>query len=258
MDDVDELLRRVDRIEVDDLWPRIDVSQPSRPVPPARRRIATVTVALAVAIGGVAAAAYAFSFGRAAEPNVPRATESAGSLGRLWSDLGARPLSLPSVAPGAECPTTGPASPTEFSFLPGHKWRGVDPVYVGGYLDLSEGAGSVRYESTSVRGWHPIEVLWLTAPRTGPVLVRGGQVDGEHGVRFGREVPGHPYKGIPVAADARLIPTASNAEEQPDAMGWHLIADTMFFRAPGCYAMQMDGRGIHEVIVFMVGPLHRS
>jgi hypothetical protein len=73
-------------------------------------------------------------------------------------------------------------------------------------------------------------------------------------VRFGKERPGEPYNGTPAAADARLIPTASNAEYQPGANGWHLIANTMFFRAPGCYAMQMDGRALHEVVVFRVGP----
>ena len=252
MDDLDELLRRVNRVQVDDLWPRIDESQPSRLIPPARRRIATVTLALAVAVGGVAAAAYTISR-RAPEPIVPGA--SAGSLGQLWTELGARPLSLPSVAPGAECPATGPASTRELQFLPDQqreKLGGEGPVYVGGYLDFSVDAGSVRYEDSSVRGWHPIEVLWYTAPRTGPILVRGGQVDGHLAVRFGRELPGRPYKGTPVAADAHLIPTPDNAEYQPDAKGWHLIGDTMFFRAPGCYAMQMDGQGLHEVVVFKV------
>jgi hypothetical protein len=81
-------------------------------------------------------------------------------------------------------------------------------------------------------------VLWVVDPSYhGPVLVRGGRLDGPDSVRFdgGREP----------ARQLRLLPPTGNTTG-----GWANYPSYTRLRAAGCYGYQIDGTSFSKVIVF--------
>lgn len=141
---------------------------------------------------------------------------SAGCTGSVPSSL-QRALHLPQVAAGAACPTTGAGGP-------------VQPSPVG--LSLMPFIGS---------SWEGARVTWTASPSyAGPILIRGAQLDGPHGLGFGE---GHvPYDELQVLAPGQQAPT-------PPGGGRAWLSFTRV-RGPGCYAYQVDGTSFSSVIVF--------
>jgi hypothetical protein len=79
-------------------------------------------------------------------------------------------------------------------------------------------------------------VLWIVAPAyRGPVLIRGGQLDGANAVRFG---------------DGRFPSASLRISAAQSGDGWRSLPSYTRLRARGCYAWRVDGRGFHEQIVF--------
>ncbi|MDP9343243.1 MAG: hypothetical protein M3Q23_14360 [Actinomycetota bacterium] len=235
----------------------------------ARRRIAlTVSVtllALSAAGGGAFAAVQAASSPPRPTPaatgptTIPTTgaspTQTLQSQNPVWIHL-ARPLHLPTIAPGAPCPITTQFGLPPNRVVPRQDWihyAGAGPVYVSGYVD--HGMAHWKGDIPVTRGWHPTTFLWLSARAAGPILVSGTQIDGPNGIRFGgiQGVEG----ASPALTQARLSPNRNNQEYLNPGLrpsGWHLYAATTFFRAPGCYALQMDGLAFSEVVVFRAGP----
>ena len=149
-----------------------------------------------------------------------------------------RPLHLPTLAPGAACPVTAPRPIVTWSG-PG---IGPGPVYSIGYSP----AGNISWAgSQSVDGWFYVKILWLTAPGTGPILIRGGQLDGTNPLGFGSD---------PVSA-SELVLQASDAVGVSGATpGWLSYVAYTAIRAPGCYAYQVDTGSGSETIPFEAGP----
>jgi hypothetical protein len=150
-----------------------------------------------------------------------------------WAKL-RRPLSLPSVAPGAACPV----SPIDESFDFGRYGvaRGIGPgpawpiglAQPGSLLRFvyPPPPGSLMYGSE----WSGNKVLWFVSPTTvGPVLVRGGRIDAPGEVRFDLDL--NP------SAELRL----------PASLGH---PSTTRVRAAGCYAYQVDGASFSYPVVF--------
>jgi hypothetical protein len=122
-----------------------------------------------------------------------------------------RPLHLPSVSTGGRCPISS----------------------VAGAQVAPSGAGSTLAASLYIRSaWAGASVTWSAVPGySGPVLIRGRQLDGAHAVGFGE---GHvPYD-----------------ELQLPAGGPRQWASFTRVRASGCYAYQVDGASFSSVIVF--------
>ncbi len=237
----------------------------------ARRRIAlTVSVtflALSAAGGGAFAAVQAANSPHPPRPaatgptSIPTTAASptriATTPNPVWAQL-ARPLHLPTISPGAPCPVTQPVGlpPNRvYSKSSWIDWTGPGPVYVGN-LAFRGKPYPARYESTPIRGWYPGKLLWVSTPAyRGPILVRGRQLGGPNGIRFGG-LENRPA-GIPEFAEGRLVPSKNNQEYLNPGLrpsGWHSWAATVFFRAPGCYAIQMDGLAFSEVVVCRAGP----
>lgn len=157
----------------------------------------------------------------------------------VWDRL-ERPLRVPSIARGSACPTA-PADPevdlTRFGFG-GTAW-GPGPAYPGG-LDRGDGKPILRYEDpippTSGfyrSAWFGNKVLWMVDPRySGPLLIRGRQLDGPSELRFetGRVPP-------------RMLPI----QPRPGPRGRPSYTRV---RGPGCYAYQVDGLRFSYLIVF--------
>jgi hypothetical protein len=150
-----------------------------------------------------------------------------------WAKL-RRPLSLPSIAPGAACPVSTLDESFDFGRYgvargigPGPAWP-IGLAQPGSVLRFAypPPAGSLMYGSE----WSGNKVLWFVAPAVvGPVLVRGGRIDAPGEVRFDLDL--NP------AVELRLPATLGHPS-------------TTRVRAAGCYAYQVDGESFSYPIVF--------
>ncbi len=166
------------------------------------------------------------------------AAQPASALAKV---LRQRPLRLPTLAPGATCPTGSPR--------PVASWVGpaigAGPVYSIGYGPGP--AAILRFGGTTESGgWYLEKILWLAAPRaSGPILVRGHQLDGSNAVRFG--------DGATPASDL-LLSDVSQVGVSGSGFGWRNFVAYTRIRAAGCYAYQVDTVAGSEVIVFAAAP----
>ncbi len=151
-----------------------------------------------------------------------------------------RPLDIPTIDPGAPCPVSAP-NPLIWSRLaPG---LGPGPVAPVGF-----GTDSTLHYRPRFHGsdWGVQKVLWVAAPDyDGPILIRGGRVDGEGGVGFnigaGRTL-----------AEIQLPPgPALNTNNE----GWRNWPSYTRIETPGCYAYQIDGTDFSYIVVFRATPM---
>lgn len=169
------------------------------------------------------------------------ATAQPSSSQWTWRSLH-RPLHIPRLAAGTPCPVSGPA---DFDFAKYGVTQGVGPgpAYPvalrqpGTILDFEYPPSAASVIAGSK--WGGNKVLWFVAPSyTRPVLVRGRQLDGSHGVRF--ELLRVPTKEL------RIAPVPEWLSPRRDRGR----ASTTRVQAPGCYAYQIDGRSFSRIIVF--------
>jgi hypothetical protein len=115
----------------------------------------------------------------------------------VWASLVARPLHLPHVPAGPPCPVTRHWSSRRTADLRDgilhQPLLGPGPVYPGVATNLARWHGDVVMQMAHPqhpafflpRGWVINKVLWgVSRSYRGPVLIRGGQVDGTHRMLF--------------------------------------------------------------------------
>jgi hypothetical protein len=154
----------------------------------------------------------------------------------VWQHLRGRPVRVPTLSPGAPCPTTPPSGDLS-TLAPGSTGTafGRGPVYpvLAGAFERAEirflyppPRDSIDYGSE----WSGQKVMWILArPFRGPALVRGRQLDGPNALRFER--------GLVPPRERRLRRSGSNPSFTR-------------LRAPGCYAYQIDGLRFSYRVVF--------
>ena len=153
------------------------------------------------------------------------------------SDLRDRPLQLIKLEPGAACPRAHArqVSP-DFGIAVGD-----GPAYVAGFT--ADGILNIPFPApteSSLYGseWSGAKVLWLADPTyRGPLLIRGGRLDGTGELRF--ELGAEPSSEL-------LLPAASSSA----AAGWRNVPSYTRLRSPGCYMYQVDGLNFTETIIF--------
>lgn len=154
--------------------------------------------------------------------------------GDVWDTLRARPLNLTPIAAGNTCPadTAKVVNPAFGAAL------GSGPAYPIGFATN----GVYDYSGTVREGdWYLVKVLWTADPAiyNGPILVRGGQLDGTDELRFG---PGEtPATELQLDMEKEL---AGRTGDWPDWPGYTRL------KGPGCYAYQIDGTSFSRVITF--------
>ena len=159
----------------------------------------------------------------------------------LATVLHQRPLHLPTLAPGATCPTDAPHSVASWV----GPAIGTGPVYSIGYGPGPDAILSFR-GTAETGGWYFEKILWLATPEaSGPVLVRGHQLNGPNAVGFG--------DGAAPASDL-LLTDASQVGVTGSSFGWRTFVAYTRIRAAGCYAYQIDTAADSEVIVFAAAP----
>jgi len=165
------------------------------------------------------------------------------------------PLHLPTVAPGGTCPVSGTK---EFAGGAGFSGRftalGTSPLYLTGVTGsgvLTLGTDTVQAHG---RTWRDQKVIWVVdRSYAGPLLLRGGRIDGTGDLGFDRYIGASGYVGG--SGDGRphaqLLYVRSGLGAQPD----HTLSSYpsgLYAQQPGCYAVQVDGEGFSRTLVFRI------
>jgi hypothetical protein len=191
-------------------------------------------------------------------PIVLAALLAAGCAGRTepkaagqgqWAKLH-RPLRLPRLA-RARCPVSAVARRVPFRVYGVGRGLGPGPVYPIMPQALEIEFPPPGLSEFIVGGWGGQRVLWFVGPGyRGPVLVRGRRLDGRDPVRFDRgRVPGLELR-IGAGDTGRLPLGLARYDGQRYRRSYTRL------RAPGCYAVQVDGTSFSYRIVFrgVLGP----
>jgi hypothetical protein len=150
-----------------------------------------------------------------------------------------RPLHIENLEAGESCPALRPHDLSP-AFAPG---LGDGPVYPVGFGKRGVLLFAYPPEKNGLfagSDWSGQKVLWVSDPKyDGPILIRGRQVDGTNGLRFGRNGP-------------RLLEELAFGAHGAGnwSGGWRNFPSYTRLRAPGCYAYQVDGAGFSDTIVF--------
>ena len=161
-----------------------------------------------------------------------------------------RPLQLPALKPDAACPEPFIRSVEGYDF----EVIGEGPVYSLFYLLLIRADG--MYNAYEQDGWYWNKVVWARDPQyTGPVVIRGRQLDGPATLRFQWIREGNPSPEL-ARSSLHVPPYSPESSRLTDGSGWwEEIMTYVVVRAPGCYGVQIDGVDFSTTIVFAVPAL---
>ena len=154
-----------------------------------------------------------------------------------------RPLHLPHLRPGKRCPISpSQISPWGTDGLETLTGRG--PAYLIGVGGAEGGTISIAGSARDSLGWQGQKTPWaVRRSYEGPILVRGARIDRRGQVRFGYGYGDH----------LRELRWDAGADQGlPPDPGYRFLASETLFRAPGCYAFQIDGTSFSKVIVVRV------
>ena len=160
-----------------------------------------------------------------------------------------RPLQLPVLSPGDSCPE--PPLRSVEGYL--YEVIGEGPVYSLFYLLTVSANGNINYAHD---GWHWNKVVWTRDPQyTGPIVIRGRQLNGPESLRFQRMGDGHPAPELTHSSLHVPAYTTGNRRDTRNSDWWEELATWVVVRTPGCYGVQIDGVDFSTTIVFAVhGP----
>lgn len=213
--------------------------------------VIVVVLAIVVALAAVIAAARSVQQGRGAQQGArPPVVAS------VWQTLEAKPLRLSQLAPGQVCAATQARQSVSPDYVVA---VGNGPVYVVGGADtgvftytpanLFNASLGINAPATSVPAkLGGAKTRWQIAPGyTGPVLIRGRQLDGPNQLYFngGLDQPnGNALGTEPVLSQLRLMGGGAVAPSWPTWVTLTRLA------SPGCYAYQVDGLSFSYSITF--------
>ena len=176
----------------------------------------------------VAAAMLLVGCGRATVATVGT-TPTSITIAANAESLMARPLKLPAVQPGATCPVTPVANVSPGVANP----RGRGPFYLGG--PMPKGAFP----------WNKTVYAVTGSAVPGPVLFRGGRIDGVGRLQF---------SGPPATPSDKATHLTSDGGVSDDFFDHVLLvggggALYVYPSTRGCYAIQVDASTYQDVIV---------
>lgn len=188
-------------------------------------------------------------------PGQPTATTEADA----WQSLQQRPLHLPTLTLETPCPTTyGQEIQPAYGIGLGN--GPVYAVFFGG-IHSDNVYGVVEYGDAQTFGdgtsdWGGVKVLWvIKPPYRGPVLIRGGRLDGSSPMRFNGGLDQQDYLDFSdqgLLSELRLTGAIDYDSPWP---GWTTYTR---LQAPGCYAYQVDGLTFSYLITFKAIAEHSS
>lgn len=167
------------------------------------------------------------------------------------AELHQRPLHLPTVAAGMPCPVSPSHTyPTGGGFTGPYTAVGNGPFTLTGNGTVPVNFKTPDNDMYAGTGWPGMKVIWrLSDQYAGPVLLRGARIDGPGELRFDR------YLGA-VGDDSGWQTGTAYPDLAYDTSGSTPMLETypsgVRMKAPGCYAVQVDGTSFSDTIVFKV------
>lgn len=159
-----------------------------------------------------------------------------------------RPLHLPTVSAGGSCPVSATRHFRDGAGFSGaFDAIGRGPVFLFGFR---AGNTQTLRMTPGDRGWLATKVIWVFGHSYGgPLLLRGGRIDGTGRLGFDHYLGAAqwprsgraPFPALLYVRSGLEHTTGSTLESEPSVV---------YVRRPGCYAVQADGVGFSEVLVF--------
>lgn len=160
-----------------------------------------------------------------------------------------RPLHLPSAGSGGACPTSPVRRfPAGAGFSGPFTAIGAGPFYVA----LPTGRTPAVRVTPARGGWLGQKVIWVVSgDYSGPLLLRGARIDGAGPLRFAHYLgaAGPPGYGHGSHGFRRLLYVRDGLHSAAQHVTESVPSD-IYVRASGCYAIQVDGEGFSETLVF--------
>ena len=159
---------------------------------------------------------------------------------RPSASLLSRPLHFPSLERGGACPVS-PASTVKNAFFVGVALgRGPVRVLLPDRGDIRR--GQVLLGRTQTPGWSALQTLWFATPGyDGPFVVRAARLGTRGPIAVQADQTGlGPGRGALIVAPGPTLNTQD---------GYRTIPGSTWVRSPGCYAWQVDGQGLSEIVV---------
>jgi hypothetical protein len=151
-----------------------------------------------------------------------------------------RPLRLPTVAPGADCPRSPVTSHSPVVQPADEKGLGNAPLYPISFY-ANDGGLKLGDETPGPDGLYEIKVVWASiGGHQGIAVVRAGRIDAPGRARVKLYYAPDASRG-----DAVLFPLLDGPGDYPAAT---------YVPGPGCYVWQIDGDGYSETVYFRVMP----
>lgn len=159
-----------------------------------------------------------------------------------------RPLRLPAVAAGEACPVSPVRRlPAGAGFSDPFLAVGSGPLHLAG----ADREATVTM-SASQGAWLDQKVIWVVdASYAGPLVLRGGRIDGDGLLRFDHYLGAVGYTGG--AGDGKrhaelaYVRDGLNADGDSTASSY---PSGIHVSSPGCYAIQVDGAGFSQTLMF--------
>jgi hypothetical protein len=165
-----------------------------------------------------------------------------------------RPLHLPAMAADGSCPVSPHTTlPAAAGFTGPIKAIGHGALYLA--YGFESGVPVRPADGHPGDGWMEQKVIWVfDKSYAGPVLLRGGRIDRPGPLEFLSYLGASDYQG-----DAGSGPRAGllyvrgglGAEPAPE-LGTTSAPSGIYVKSPGCYAIQVDGEGFSQALVFRV------
>ena len=162
------------------------------------------------------------------------------------AQLTSRPMNLPKMRAGAECPVSKGShdivpNPSNI-FCAECLWFGTSPVNFAWAYGFKSSGGNAVFDLVGVQRYHSgyaAKTPWVARyDFSGPILIRGRQIDGNGKLRFSAAGPKLQDKFALVAPNR-------GADSE-----WSFWPAEMSIPHAGCYAIQIDTLIGSEVVVF--------
>lgn len=156
-----------------------------------------------------------------------------------------RPFTLPVLRARDRCPVTQgsresvPREP--YIFCAGCLWFGAGPVYLAWTFQLKDPKDAVFSLDGVPRNGRAYfaKTPWVSLPDySGPILIRGRQLDGKGILRFS------------VASPRMENELDLNAPNRTDPNRWSFWPSSMSVPGPGCYGIQIDTSRGTDIVIF--------
>jgi hypothetical protein len=169
------------------------------------------------------------------------ALDNSGAQARLDQ----RPLNLPVLRTGGRCPISKGSPQTvphvPYIFCSACVWFGQGPAYFAlTFHDMHSEDATLTLETMPHEdGAYRAKTPWVSKPDySGPILIRGRQLDAKGVLRFRAESP---------TPDEQL---QLDAGPGPNPTHWSFWPTSMYLPGPGCYGLQIDTLQGTDVVVF--------